>query len=220
MALLSDFDLVILGSNSPRRKQIFEENLGLKRDVNYIVMKSDFGEDLDKSKYSPQEYCLETAHHKLLDLVPKVVQKFQKDSGKRWLLVTSDSVFIHNGIIYEKPRDREEARHFIYDVFRNSAMQAYTGVALAYGTDEKVIGYVKSGFTTDVDLWDYPAEMVDAYLDNYLKKLLDVSGGVVLSQEGAFLIKGYRGCFFNAAGFPIHGFIQMLLDINLNFHKK
>ena len=212
--LLSQFDLVILGSNSARRKLIFEENLGLKRDEQYITMKSDFEEDLDKSKYSPEEYCLETAHHKLLSLLPQVQAMMTKeDKERRWLLVTADSIFIHGGKVYEKPVDRAEARHFLVDIFRNSTMLAYSGVALAHGIGSQVLGTMKKGFTTDVDLWDYPAEMVEEYLDKYLKKILDVSGGVVLSQEGAFMIKGYRGCFFNAAGLPVHGLLEMVYQI-------
>jgi septum formation protein len=51
VAALRSADLV-LASGSPRRKEILNDILGLR----VRVVASKFEEDLDKSKYTPQEY--------------------------------------------------------------------------------------------------------------------------------------------------------------------
>ena len=53
----------VLASNSPRRKEILSNILGL----NVRVIPSTFEENLDKSKYSPQDYVIENAKQKSLE---------------------------------------------------------------------------------------------------------------------------------------------------------
>jgi len=54
---LRNADLV-LASGSPRRKEILNDILGLR----VRVVASTFEEDLDKSKYTPQQYGLSCTH--------------------------------------------------------------------------------------------------------------------------------------------------------------
>jgi septum formation protein len=219
MKFLTDkFQTIILGSNSPRRKLILKEYLGID---NLLVIKSDFKEDLDKAQYTPEEYCLLTAEHKARDIIsnkilnPESQMENLLGEDRSSLLITSDSIFIHDGVVYEKPQNIKEAKEWLMNRFRNSTITAFTGVVLtvcAGSPGSQTVYQCKDGFSTTVHLWDYPEQLVDDYLARYEQEVLDVSGGIVLSTHGSFLIKGFEGCFHNAAGFPVQGFLSMVLN--------
>ena len=216
MKFLTDqFDTIILGSNSARRKLILKEFLGID---NLIIMKSDFEENLNKALYSPEEYCLLTAEHKAKDLTSGKLLNDEKIVGKdrTWLLITCDSIFVHDGIVYEKPHDMNEVKEWLMNRFRGSSMTAFTGLVLTIGKGPQVLKQFRESFSTVVRLWDYPEQLVDGYLDRYEREILDVSGGIILSTHGTFLIKSYDGCFHNAAGFPVQGFISAILRVIQN----
>ena len=208
--LTEKFETIILGSNSARRKLILRDFLGFD---DLVLMKSDFKEDLDKNLYLPEEYCLLTAEHKAKDLITGKLLNDEKIVGndRTWLLITCDSIFIHDGVIYEKPCDLKEAKGWLMNHFRNSSITAVTGLVLTVGKGQQVLNQYRGGFSTIVRLWDYPERLVDDYLVRYEKEVLDVSGGIILSTHGTFLVKSYDGCFHNAAGFPVQGFLSMLI---------
>ena len=98
-----DNSKVILGSASPRRKEIME-TLG----VAAIVMPSGVEENLDKGDYvgRPFDYSVDTAELKADDVFRKAKDQF-KDTNL--VVVGSDTVVTHQGVIYEKPKDEDDA---------------------------------------------------------------------------------------------------------------
>jgi predicted house-cleaning NTP pyrophosphatase (Maf/HAM1 superfamily) len=211
MLKLNDFK-VILGSMSARRKRILEENLGLH---DFIVVGSNFAEDLRHEDFaSPSDYCLETAYQKALSLVkPDSICQFVTDD-EPWILICADSIFVHGSVIIEKPRSIEEACIWLKSSFRGSTLEAISGVVLVRGRGTQVLGMTKGVENSLCHLWDYPLELVDEYLAKHADLALGVSGAVALSGPGAFMISGYTGCFFNAAGLPVKKFYELLLALS------
>ena len=91
---------IILASGSPRRKQIFEHNLGLR----VLIEPSGFAEDLNKAHFpTPADYVKENSRVKALDVA-------KQTNNKDWfLIVGADTVVERNNVIYEKPVDKEDA---------------------------------------------------------------------------------------------------------------
>jgi septum formation protein len=75
---------IILASASPRRKQILETLVGFE----LVIHPSTFDENLDKSKYTNEEYVLETSKRKALDVLNK------RGIAKDELLVSCDTIVV------------------------------------------------------------------------------------------------------------------------------
>ena len=70
------------------------------------VSPSGFKEDLDKNQMSVAEYVKRTSEGKLLDKLAEVKQEYREENV---VLVTGDTIVVHNCKIYEKPLDETEA---------------------------------------------------------------------------------------------------------------
>ena len=109
---------IILGSQSPRRKEILDHFL-----VPFIQVPSDFDEESVPYEGNP------AAHAQLLS------QKKNETLASQYpedVILTADSVVFCNGKLYNKPRDEEEAFSFLTD-FCGSWQSVFTGVTVRRG---------------------------------------------------------------------------------------
>lgn len=207
---------VILGSKSPRRKRILEENFCL---TDFVVAGSDFAEDLPHTAFaSPADYALATARGKADSLVDDIIQgRRVVDSSKPWVLICADSIFAHGENIVEKPKSLAEAREWLCERFRgdDQCIDALTGVVVVVGQGRGVLARQETVVSTKCHLWPYPVSLVERYLAEHSSLVLNVSGAVALSGPGAFMIRAYDGCFFNAAGLPVAALYELLSQISL-----
>ncbi|XP_013792355.2 N-acetylserotonin O-methyltransferase-like protein [Limulus polyphemus] len=92
---------IILASSSPRRKQILH-NIKFP----FEVVPSTFEENLDKTSFDkPYDYVQETAYSKALE----VFKRLEKETKQPDLVIGADTVVTMDSIIFEKPRDEEDA---------------------------------------------------------------------------------------------------------------
>jgi septum formation protein len=97
---------VVLASSSPRRREVLA-SLGLAFDV----VPSTFPEDLDKAMFTPTAYVAENALQKALEVFVRTAgADASAGASKPLLLISSDSVVVHEEHILEKPRDEGHAR--------------------------------------------------------------------------------------------------------------
>lgn len=106
---------IILGSSSPRRKQILEE-MG----VSFEVMAADIDEKAIRQE-DPKQLVLAIAKAKAEALLPKIAQPS--------LLITTDGVVVCEGEIREKPNTQDEAKVFLSDYRQHPAI-AITAVVV------------------------------------------------------------------------------------------
>lgn len=106
---------IILGSSSPRRKQILQE-MGIP----FEVMVADIDEKAIR-RDDPKELVLAIAKAKAVVLLPKIIEPS--------LLITTDGVVVCQGEIREKPSTQEEARSFLSDYRQHPAI-AITAVVV------------------------------------------------------------------------------------------
>ena len=93
----------ILGSQSPRRKEILENNLGIK---NFTTKASSFEENLAKDDKTPLEYVQLTSQHK----GEAIIKQSKFDSPT--IILTCDTIISCNGEVFEKPMTKERQREF------------------------------------------------------------------------------------------------------------
>lgn len=111
----------VLGSSSPRRRDLLQ-SIGL----NFEIIDSGFNEQLLRDKFShPCEYVKENAKQKAIHCQKKLF-----NAGERAdLIIGADTVVTFQDLIYEKPKNKEDAFNMLTKLSGNWHT-VFTGVAL------------------------------------------------------------------------------------------
>ncbi len=176
---------VILGSGSPRRKEILS-NAGIEHEV--IV--SDCDEHITKT--FPAEVVEELSLQKASDVWDKACRKYVKDD---LLVIGADTIVAFGDTIYGKPDDREDAMRMLKNLSGHTH-QVYTGVTVK--TVTRTITFVEC---TDVYVYDVTDEEIGEYVDT--GEPMDKAGAYAIQGGFARYIKGIKGDYNNVVGFPI-----------------
>jgi septum formation protein len=186
---------LILGSQSPRRKEILSHfNLPFEQ------FTSDFIEESVLFKGDPGAYAQAISDGKsetLRPLFPDAV------------IITADTVVYSQGKTYGKPRDEEESFSFLQEL-AGQWQSVYTAVTVRH--NQKTFQGIEE---TRVLLNDMTAEEIRLYQNRL--HLFDKAAGYAVQLPGGIAVNRIEGCFFNVMGLPLNTLRRLLkhLDINL-----
>ena len=190
MVILSTDRKLILGSNSPRRREL----LGMLVD--------DF--TVAAVKNVEEIYPADTP----ADDVPVYLSRLKADAYKAdlrpdELLITADTVVIHGADILGKPHDVADARSILH-LLSDDDHRVVTGVTL---TD---INHQSSfATTTEVHFDRLSDEEIDSYIANC--RPFDKAGAYGIQEWiGAKGISSIHGCYYNVMGLPLHDLYHAL----------
>ena len=191
---------LILGSQSPRRKEI----LGFFS-VPFTQVSSPFDERTIQFEGDPKKYAETLAIKKgegLLDLYP--------DNP----ILTADTIVFHNETLYNKPLDKNQAIQFL-STLQGSWHSVFSSVALCYKGEKTVR-------TEETRILFRPLSslQIDSYLNHI--NFLDKAGGYALQQGGGILVEKIEGSHYNVMGLPLGPLEELLLlaEIDLWSHLK
>lgn len=213
---------IVLGSQSPRRHQIFRDNLGFK----FQVVLSNFPENIDKASCSsPDDYVRKTCFSKSRDIILQHYPLAPAVSSYPSLIVTADTIVVQGDEILEKPTSRDNCR-YILNKLSDRSHEVITAVSIAalinssMNTESSVGAYHIRTFseTSMVDFAKLSESCIESYMDT--GEPFDKAGGYGIQGFGSSLVKGIRGCFFNVMGFPVHRFCAELIPILIQFEKE
>ena len=187
---------VILGSNSPRRRELLA---GLNIDFE-VDPRNDFDE-----RFSP-----DTPY----DEVPRLMSVGKSHGFHRPLvpgeiLITADTMVIlpptedRPGEILGKPKDREDAVRMLHDL---SGRKHHVTTAVTLRTTEK-----EETFSTTTDVWfkDLTDEEITYYVNNF--KPFDKAGAYAIQEWIGYAgITRIEGSYFNVVGFPVQRVYEAL----------
>lgn len=181
---------IILGSGSPRRKELLS---GL--DIKFEVMKIP---DMDESY--PEEIEPE--------MIPEYIAK-QKASAYAHridgdtLLITADTVVWTFCEILGKPRSREEAIEMLYKL-SDKVHEVITGVCIT--TRAKQVSFSVSAAVAFDKLTE---EEIVYYIDKY--KPYDKAGAYGIQEWIGYVgVEAINGSYFTVMGLPVHKLYKML----------
>ncbi|XP_036396353.1 probable bifunctional dTTP/UTP pyrophosphatase/methyltransferase protein [Megalops cyprinoides] len=205
--------LVVLASASPRRLEILT-NVGLK----FEVVPSWFKETLDKTLFrTPQEYAVETAKQKALEVAKRMPYKHLKTPD---IVIGADTVVAVDGFILEKPVDKQDAYRMLSRL-SGKEHSVFTGVAIiiCHELEGQQIEYSVVDFyeETKVKFADLSEEMLWEYIHS--GEPMDKAGGYGIQALGGMLVEYVHGDFLNVVGFPLNHFCKRLGDI-YNTHSE
>lgn len=180
------FENIVLASGSPRRKEILTQ-IGMK----FRVVISN--EEENPKSTNPLDFPRENACAKAL-----AVSKQEKGA----LVLGFDTLVFLDGKPLGKPKDEEMALKML-EKLNGRSHKVITGVALA--KDGAILK--ASEEETEVFFRKNTLQELKDYVNS--KDPMDKAGAYGIQTQGARLISGIRGCFYNVVGLPV----ARLLDI-------
>ena len=180
---VSEQPVLILASNSPRRRQLLALG-GWKFQV--------FVADVDESQLpdeAPGDYVLRLAEKKAY----KSAEKMHPAS----VVIAADTTVVDADDILGKPADEAEAIHMLKRL-RGHTHQVYTGLALLRESDDHALTDLT---VTDVPMRNYSDEEIDAYVQS--GDPLDKAGAYAIQHPHFHPVENLAGCFASVMGLPL-----------------
>lgn len=185
---------IILGSQSPRRKEILDYFC-----LPFVQAVSYFDESSVPYKGDALAYAAGISEGKALAL---------KERYRDNPILTADTIVVVDGKLYGKPSDEEEARRFLAD-FSGRWQQVFTAVTILM--EEKLISKVEETRVLMNVLTDHE---INRYLQT--ANWRDKAGGYSIQNKGGLLVKEIQGCYYNVLGFPINTVQSLLKHIGID----
>ncbi len=185
---------LILGSQSPRRKEI----LGYFG-IPFELASPPFVEEAVPFRGDPAAYVLEISKGKaesLSHLYPNAV------------ILTADTSVFCNGKIFNKPSSEDEAAAFLR-AFSGQWQSIFTGVTVRRGREEH------QGFEETRLLFNTLSE---EQIRHFVARQLWVgkAGGYTIQAAGSLLVKQIEGCYYNVTGLPINTTRDLLKQVGID----
>ena len=173
---------VILGSNSPRRKEILS-GIGIDFEVKKAKIEEIFSKEMD------------------IALVPIYLSKLKAEYFSklfpRTIIICADTVVICDNIILGKPKSKNEAIEML-NVLNGNSHKVITGVTIYNDTE----------FDSFDDVSEvYFKKLTNKEIEKYVAsgKCYDKAGGYGVQDEiGMIGIEKIIGSYYNVMGLPIH----------------
>ena len=171
--------MLILASQSPRRKEILES-----AGIAFLVRVAPVDESV-RSGEAPMSYVRRLAASKAL-AVPL-------ESGE--VILAADTTVVVDGQILGKPEDVDDARRML-QLLSGRTHEVLTGICLRKQGTLQI-----DGETTLVEFSELSASEIDDYVQS--GEPMDKAGAYGAQGRAAKFIRRYEGCYFNVVGLPI-----------------
>lgn len=179
--LVTETPLLVLASNSPRRRQLIA-----LAGWDFIVSVADVDES-PRENEPPADYVLRLAETKA---------RAVKANADR-IILAADTTVVDGSEILGKPRDNAEAAAMLYRL-RGRTHQVYTGIALLRVSDGLLLTDL---CVTDVPMRDYSGEEINAYVAT--GDPLDKAGAYAIQHPVFRPVASVNGCYASVMGLPL-----------------
>lgn len=187
-------DKIILGSQSPRRREILDYFA-----LPFIQVGSDFDEEAIPFEGNPAQHATLLSQKKAEALAARYPET---------VILTADTVVYCNGKLYNKPADEKEAADYLSS-FGGTWQSVYTGMTARRGP------VCHSGHEETRILFHRlsPEQIQKFHRHCYF---LDKAGGYAIEKSGNLIVSRMEGCYYNVLGFPINLARELLLNFKID----
>lgn len=190
--------LLVLASNSPRRKELIA--LG---GWTFEVIVADVDESVLGNE-SPRGYVLRLAESKARTSAARA----KTDQ----IVLAADTTVVADSSILGKPADPSEAKRMLSQL-RGRVHQVYTGIAALRVRD----GVIRTDFcVTDVPMRNYSDEEIETYVAT--GDPLDKAGAYAIQHPHFQPVAAMSGCYASVMGLPMCHVTRMLKELNFLPH--
>ena len=180
---------IILGSASPRRKQLLAE-LGIEFNIKTTQKEEKYPENLDGAEIA--EF-----------LAKQKAEVISKELTGNYLLITADTIVIQNNEILHKPTDKDDAQRILQNLSGKSH-KVISGVCIKSAKKEVVFSS-----ETEVTFNKLSEDEILYYIENF--KPFDKAGSYGIQQWIGYIgIEKIKGSYNNVVGLPTAELYQKL----------
>lgn len=181
---------IILGSQSPRRRQLLK---GLDLEFEAISLHAD------------ESFDLSLQHHQITDFLCQKKAASYTFQQSNEILITSDTIVWWQNQALNKPIDAEDARRLLH-MIQGNVHEVITSVCVK--SLEKTIVFYD---VTEVEFHPLSEEEIGYYIQKY--NPLDKAGAYGVQEWIGYVgVKKLRGSYFNVMGLPVDQLYQVLKD--------
>ena len=192
---MTEKNILLLASNSPRRKQLLA--LG---NWNFNIVVSDVDES-QLADETPTDYVLRLAQAKAL----AVVEKAHPEN----IIIGSDTAVVDGDEILGKPKDEMDAVRMLKQL-RGHTHQVFTGVAVYRVDGESMLTEL---CVTDVPMRNYSDDEIQAYVKT--GDPLDKAGAYAIQHPDFQPVESMSGCYASVMGLPMCHVLRTLKKLNV-----
>lgn len=185
---------IILGSHSPRRREILEFfSLPFRQAC------SDFDEAQLPFAGDPVAFAKQAAYCKAKALAEKYPHE---------IVLTADTIVYQQGRLFLKPKTVQQAHAMLRDL-SGKEHTVVTGVCVIQGKNQ--------WSDTEKTLVEF-CQLTDSEIQSYVKSLhpLDKAGGYAIQKGGSLIVKRIEGCYYNVMGLPLQTVRRLLLKTGID----
>ena len=192
---MTEKNILLLASNSPRRKQLLA--LG---NWNFNIVVSDVDES-QLADETPKDYVLRLAQAKAL----AVVEKAHPEN----IIIGSDTAVVDGDEILGKPKDEMDAVRMLQQL-RGHTHQVFTGVAVYRVDGESMLTEL---CVTDVPMRNYSDDEIQAYVKT--GDPLDKAGAYAIQHPDFQPVESMSGCYASVMGLPMCHVLRTLKKLDI-----
>ncbi len=185
---------LILGSTSPRRKEIMEFF-----SYPFQQVAPPFDESLIPFTGNPQEYVTKLAQGKAHSLAPIFSNS---------IIVTCDTIVFIDNEVLGKPKDEQEAFRMLAKL---SGRWHSVFTAIAVSRQNRLLSAVTE---TKVHCNTLSQEDIHRYYRAH--SLNDKAGSYAIQRSGGLLVKEIVGCYYNVMGLPVGALRTLLQQVGID----
>lgn len=189
---------IILGSASPRRKELLEQ-IGISFDIKISCKEEHY------TKTIPEEIVKELALQKAENVAEDMI--LEEGTMRSTIVIGADTIVVLDGEILGKPKDEKEAYCMLSNL-QGRRHQVFTGTALLIYDEDGRKSVVSHAVETKV----YVNRMSDKEICKYVEseKPMDKAGAYGIQGSFAAFIDHIEGDYYNVVGLPISYLYQEL----------
>jgi septum formation protein len=184
---------IILGSKSPRRKELLE-GLGISFETRTKDVDESFPNDIEQNKVAKF-------------LAEKKSSAFVNELTENDIIITSDTIVLCHGEILGKPKDEQEAFAMLSKL-SGTSHQVITGVCIK-STKKTVL------FSDTTKVWfkTLTSDEINYYIKNH--RPFDKAGSYGIQEWIGYIgIEKIEGTYFNVMGLPVNLLYKKLQDFS------
>lgn len=185
---------IVLGSSSPRRKEILQM-LGLP----FEVVVPDADEHVGAVS-TPEEYVSILAERKCEAVANELLSK--DESIDNTLIIACDTIVYYDGMIIGKPLDEAHAG-LTLGVLSDSWHTVYSGLVLRCGDKIQT-----DSCATGVKFAEISESQIKEYVES--GEPMGKAGSYAVQLRGSSFVERIEGDFYNIVGMPVSTFCRML----------
>lgn len=189
---------LILGSQSPRRKEI----LGWFS-LPFRIAHPIFNEEAHPYKGCPDAYVKELAEGKLASLIPM---------WKEHTILTADTIVELDGRLFAKATSKAEAKEFLL-ALSGKLHTVQTAISLYH---EGIIATASE--KAEVIFNPFTPDEIDLYLDKI--HWHDKAGAYAIQEGAGIIVKEIRGSYSNVMGLPVNTLAELLKRAGIHLLEK